>query len=107
MASSPADSSTVIKILCDHQGCLDFKTLEGIIASLPNGDLLLQSVLSDDSKVVIKRGHQKAAGGQIISPDSLVLAKTSLRVCVKKPSTCECDSLHLCKCYVRGNCSFG
>lgn len=104
MASSPADSSRVIKILCDHKGCLDFKSLREIIASLPDGDSLLQSVLSDDSKVVIKRGYLEAASGRIIDP---VLAKTSLRVCVKKPRACQCDSLHLCKCYVRGNCSFG
>nr|XP_046249220.1 protein mono-ADP-ribosyltransferase PARP12-like [Scatophagus argus] len=43
-----------------------------------------------------------------LSPDSLIVAKTSLRLCQKKPRECpQCDGLHLCKYFVCGDCTFG
>ncbi|XP_054475316.1 protein mono-ADP-ribosyltransferase PARP12 [Anoplopoma fimbria] len=102
-------SKFVIKTLCDHQGCLDYKRLEEKIAQdFTVAKPVLQSVLFDDGKIAIREGKLKLDGSHIISQDSLVVAKTSLRICQKKPGECsQCDALHLCRYYVCGDCSFG
>ncbi|XP_030281693.1 protein mono-ADP-ribosyltransferase PARP12 isoform X1 [Sparus aurata] len=101
-------SKFIIKTLCDNQGCLDFRRLDERIAqSFTVADSVLQSVLFDDGKIAIKEGKLEAAG-QVISPDSLVVAKTSLRLCQKKAGECaQCVGLHLCRYYVCGECTFG
>ncbi|XP_071360893.1 protein mono-ADP-ribosyltransferase PARP12 isoform X2 [Trachinotus anak] len=102
-------SKFVIKTLCDHRGCLDFQHLDETLAqSFTVAEPVLRSVLYDDGKIAIKTGREKATGGQIINPDSLVVAKTSLRICQKKPGECpRCDGLHLCRYFVCGDCTFG
>ncbi|XP_056272882.1 protein mono-ADP-ribosyltransferase PARP12-like isoform X1 [Pseudoliparis swirei] len=102
-------SNFVTKTLCDHQGSLDFKRLEEEIGKYVTvSDAVLRRVLFDDAKVAIQGGRQEAAGGALLSPDSLLVAKTSLRVCQKKPGECaQCDGLHLCRHYVCGVCTFG
>ncbi|KAA8590618.1 hypothetical protein FQN60_014552 [Etheostoma spectabile] len=102
-------SKFVIKTLCDHQGSLDFKCLEEKIAhSFTVADTVLRTVLFDDGKIAIQEGRQKVVGSQIVSPDSLIVAKTSLRLCQRKPGECpQCDGLHLCRYYVCGDCTFG
>lgn len=104
-------SKFIIKTLCDNQGCLDFQRLDGAIAqSFPVAVAgpVLRSVLFDDGKIAIQAGRQRTAGSQIISPDSLVVAKTSLRLCQKKPGEClQCGGLHLCRYFVCGDCTFG
>ncbi|KAM9351797.1 protein mono-ADP-ribosyltransferase PARP12 [Symphorus nematophorus] len=102
-------SKFIIKTLCDNQGCLDFRRLdERITQSFTVAEPVLRSVLFDDGKIAIREGRQKAVGAQILSPDSLVVAKTSLRLCQKKPGECpQCDGLHLCRYYVCGDCTFG
>ncbi|CAB1437425.1 unnamed protein product [Pleuronectes platessa] len=105
-----AISTFVIQTLCDHQGSLDSKRLhERIVRSFPGvSEPVLRSVLFDDGKICIRPGRGKAAGGQVISPDSLLVARTGLRLCQKKPGECpQCDGLHLCRYYVCGDCSFG
>lgn len=101
-------SKFIIKTLCDNQGCLDFRLLDERIAqSFTVADSVLQRVLFDDGKIAIKEGKLQAAG-QVISPDSLVVAKTSLRLCQKKAGECaQCGGLHLCRYYVCGECTFG
>ncbi|KAM8752126.1 protein mono-ADP-ribosyltransferase PARP12 [Acanthopagrus schlegelii] len=101
-------SKFIIKTLCDNQGCLDFRRLdEKIRQSFTVADSVLHSVLFDDGKIAIKEGKLRAAG-QVISPDSLVVAKTSLRLCQKKAGECaQCGGLHLCRYYVCGECTFG
>lgn len=101
-------SKFVITTLCDQQGCLDFRRLEEKIAqNFTVADAVLRSVLFDDGKIAIQAGRQEVCG-KIISPDSLVVAKTSLRLCQKKPGEClQCDGLHLCRYYVCGDCMFG
>ncbi|XP_035013900.1 protein mono-ADP-ribosyltransferase PARP12 [Hippoglossus stenolepis] len=109
MMTSPI-TTFVIKTLCDHQGSLDSKQLnEQIARSFPDvSQPVLRSVLFDDGKICIRSGRGKAAGGQMISPDSLLVAKTSLRLCQKKPGECpQCECLHLCRYYVCGDCTFG
>uniref|UniRef100_A0A4W6F381 Poly (ADP-ribose) polymerase family, member 12a n=1 Tax=Lates calcarifer TaxID=8187 RepID=A0A4W6F381_LATCA len=102
-------SKSIIKTLCDHQGCLDFKRLDETIAqSFTVAEPVLRSVLFDDGKIAIHAGRERVTGGQILSPDSLVVAKTNLRICQKKAGECQqCDGLHLCKFYVCGDCTFG
>ncbi|XP_040894132.1 protein mono-ADP-ribosyltransferase PARP12 [Toxotes jaculatrix] len=102
-------SKCIIMTLCDHRGSLDFKRLDETIAqSFTVAEPVLRSILFDDGKIAIKAGRQKVIGGQIISPDSLVVAKTSLRICQKKPGECsQCDGLHLCRYFVCGDCTFG
>ncbi|KAM6926460.1 protein mono-ADP-ribosyltransferase PARP12 [Lycodopsis pacificus] len=102
-------SKFVIKTLCDHLGCLDFKQLDEKIAqNFTVAKTVLQGVLFDDGKIAIQEGRQKVVGKQILSQDSLVVAKTSLRICQRKPGECpQCDALHLCRYYVCGDCTFG
>ncbi|TKS73181.1 Poly [ADP-ribose] polymerase 12 [Collichthys lucidus] len=104
-----AISKAITKTLCDNQGCLDFKRLEERIKqSFTVAESVLRSVLFDDGRIAIQEGRQKAVGSQIISPDSLIVAKTSVRLCQKKPGECpQCDGLHLCRYYVCGDCTFG
>ncbi|XP_044050221.1 protein mono-ADP-ribosyltransferase PARP12 [Siniperca chuatsi] len=102
-------SKFIIKTLCDNQGSLDFRRLdEKIGQSFTVAEPVLRSVLFDDGKIAIQQGRQKVVGNQIISSDSLVVVKTSLRICQKKPGECQqCDGLHLCRYFVCGDCTFG
>ncbi|XP_047453038.1 protein mono-ADP-ribosyltransferase PARP12-like [Mugil cephalus] len=102
-------SKFIIKTLCDNQGCLDFKQLnEKIAQRFTVADEVLRKVLWDDGKIAIQEGKECVSSGQITRPDSLVVAKTSLRLCQKKAGEClQCDGLHLCKYFVCGHCSFG
>lgn len=100
-------SRFIIKTLCDNQGCLDFEKLQEKLAQkFTVAESVLRTVLFDDGKIAIKESRK--TGSQIISPDSLVVAKTSLRICQNKAGVCQqCDGLHLCKYYVCGECTFG
>lgn len=104
-----AISKFVIKTLCDNQGSLDFRRLdERITQTFTVAEQVMQSVLFDYSKVAIQEGRQAVVGNKIMSPDSLIVAKTSLRLCQKKPGECQqCDCLHLCRYLVCGDCTFG
>ena len=88
---------------------MDFKCLDEKIAqSFTVAEAVLRTVLFDDGKIAIQEGRQKVVGNQIVSPDSLIVAKTSLRLCQKKPGECpQCDGLHLCRYFVCGDCTFG
>ncbi|KAM3609098.1 uncharacterized protein V6R79_009771 [Siganus canaliculatus] len=99
----------VFKTLCDNHGSLDFKRLDEIISqSFTVAEPVLRAVLFDDEKIAFKEGKEKVVGSQILNPDSLVVAKTSLRLCQKKPAECfQCDGLHLCRYLVCGDCTFG
>ncbi|KAM8891772.1 protein mono-ADP-ribosyltransferase PARP12 isoform 2-T3 [Spinachia spinachia] len=104
-----AISKFVTKTLCDHRGGLDFKRLEEEIAQkFTVAASVLQGVLFDDAKVSILEGRQKVAAGRVLSQDSVIVAKSSVRVCPRRPGECpRCDALHLCKFYVCGDCAFG
>lgn len=101
-------SSLVTKTLCDNQGCLDFKQLDETISrTFTVAEAVMQNVLFDSSRVALLEGKQKVVGNKIFSPDTLVVAKTGLRLCQKKPGECpQCDGLHLCKYLVCGDCTF-
>ncbi|XP_071382569.1 protein mono-ADP-ribosyltransferase PARP12 isoform X1 [Centroberyx affinis] len=102
-------SKLVFETVCENQGCLDFKRLHELIGQrLTVAGPVLHSVLFDDGKIAIQEGREKASRGQSISPDSLIVAKTPVRLCQKLPADCpQCDQLHLCRYYVCGNCRFG
>ncbi|KAM4619504.1 protein mono-ADP-ribosyltransferase PARP12-like isoform 1-T1 [Polymixia lowei] len=101
-------SKCIVKALCENQGCLYFKNLHEIIGQrFTVAESVLLNILSDDGKIAIQEGKE-AASGQLISPDSLIVAKTSLRLCQRPGGECpQCDSLHLCRYFVCGSCRFG
>ncbi|XP_070686389.1 protein mono-ADP-ribosyltransferase PARP12 [Pempheris klunzingeri] len=102
-------SKFIVKTLCDHQGSLDFGQLdEKISQSFTVAEQVLRSVLFDDGKIAIREGGRRQAGGRLLSPDSLLVAKTALRLCQQKPGGCGgCEALHLCRYLVCGDCTFG
>ncbi|XP_017274370.1 protein mono-ADP-ribosyltransferase PARP12 [Kryptolebias marmoratus] len=103
-------SKLITKILCDNHGCLDFEQLNDLAQSNFGFEAEdLRSVLFDDGKIAIREGKQQVAGGDGTRPDSLVVAKTSLRLCQKKAGECtlDCHCLHLCRYFVCGSCTFG
>uniref|UniRef100_A0A3B5PYM1 Poly (ADP-ribose) polymerase family, member 12a n=1 Tax=Xiphophorus maculatus TaxID=8083 RepID=A0A3B5PYM1_XIPMA len=107
--ASTSGSKLVFKILCDNDGCLEVRQLNAKLAQNSFGVKVanLRSVLFDDGKIAIREGRQRVPGGNI-RPDSLVVAKTSLRLCQRKAGECgHCDSLHLCRYFVCGGCTFG
>ncbi|XP_014911578.1 poly [ADP-ribose] polymerase 12-like [Poecilia latipinna] len=107
--ASTSNSKLVFKILCDNDGCLEVRQLNAKLAQNSFGVKLanLRSVLFDDGKIAIREGKQRVPDGNI-RPDSLIVAKTSLRLCQRKAGECGlCDSLHLCRYFVCGGCTFG
>ncbi|XP_054909115.1 protein mono-ADP-ribosyltransferase PARP12-like [Poeciliopsis prolifica] len=107
--ASTSHSKLVFKLLCDNDGCLEVRQLNAKLAQNSFGVKLanLRSVLFDDGKIAIREGRQRAPGGNF-RPDSLVVAKTSLRLCQRKAGECgHCDGLHLCRYFVCGGCTFG
>ncbi|XP_036376228.1 protein mono-ADP-ribosyltransferase PARP12-like [Megalops cyprinoides] len=102
-----AVSNFITKILCENQGRLDYKQLyQKIRQTVTVVDSLLFDVLSDRSKFVITEGKQKAAS-RALGADSVIVAKTSLRLCQKLPNDCNnCGDLHLCRYFVCGNCKY-
>ncbi|XP_034542084.1 protein mono-ADP-ribosyltransferase PARP12-like isoform X2 [Notolabrus celidotus] len=102
-------SEFITKTLCDNQGCLNFRSLdEKIKQKYTVSEEVLRSLLFDKDKIAIKEVKQTVTGSQILSPDSLIVAKTGLRLCQEKPGECsQCDGLHLCRYYVCGGCTYG
>ena len=101
-------SNFITKTLCDHGGCLDLRRLEKIGRTFRVAAPVLRRALSDRCTIAVHPDGAKATDGQTIGPDSLVAAKTSLRICQRKPGDCPgCDRLHLCRYLVCGNCTFG
>lgn len=102
-------SKLITRTLCDNRGCLDFERLdEKITQTVTVAESVLRSVLLDDSKIAIREGTKAIVANKILSPDSLIVAKTSLRLCQKRPGECpHCDGLHLCRFLVCGDCSYG
>ncbi|XP_012715888.2 protein mono-ADP-ribosyltransferase PARP12 [Fundulus heteroclitus] len=107
MASAVA--KLVFNILCDNDGSLEVSQLNAKLQSGFKVKLAdLGSVLFDDGKIAIREGKQSFAPGGNTRPDSLVVAKTSLRLCQRKAGECtRCDGLHLCRYFVCGGCTFG
>ncbi|XP_030646484.1 protein mono-ADP-ribosyltransferase PARP12-like [Chanos chanos] len=101
-------TNVLTKLLCQHQGSLDFKNLQKILQENYSClEKVVSDVLSDSSRFVIIEGDEPS-GNLIFSPDTLIVAKTSLRVCQSLPDQCEwCENLHLCRYFVCGDCKNG
>ncbi|XP_020336622.1 protein mono-ADP-ribosyltransferase PARP12 [Oncorhynchus kisutch] len=101
-------SRYVTQILCGNQGCLDFKQLDRIVGQkFTVSDDVLLGILCDRGKYAISKGEGKASR-LAMSQNSVIVAKTSLRVCQSPPGDClHCENLHLCRYFVCGNCRFG
>lgn len=104
-----ASKNLIIRVLCDNHGCLDFEQLLELAQSNFGFEVAdLRSVLFDDGIIAIREGKEKLTSGYLIRPDSLVVAKTSLRLCQMKAGQCDqCDGLHLCRYIIGGSCTFG
>ncbi|XP_056137443.1 protein mono-ADP-ribosyltransferase PARP12 [Lampris incognitus] len=103
-------STFVVKMLCENQGCLDFASLnERLGQRFTVHESVLRDVLHDDSRFAVRYGPERALGSSsLMSPDSLLVAKTSLRLCQRRRGECaHCDRLHLCRYLVCGYCKFG
>lgn len=101
-------SNFIIQTLCDYQGSLDFRVLTLKLEQKFTVPASVLHVLMDESRIVVHNGILAVAAGQICHQDSVIVAKTSLRICQKKPGEClQCESLHFCKFYVLGACAFG
>ncbi|KAJ8401407.1 hypothetical protein AAFF_G00386380 [Aldrovandia affinis] len=101
-------SPFITKELCMNQGCLDYGQLAQMIRPMfEDADELLFRVLSDKSRFVIKAIKEEKDSDCVLSSDSVIVAKTSLRVCQSLPGNCErCDDLHLCRYFVCGYCKY-
>ncbi|KAL4625085.1 poly ADP-ribose polymerase 12 [Arapaima gigas] len=102
-------SSFATKVLCQHEGSLDFRQLNATVRqSFTLGDKLFVAFLRDTSRFVVVPGKGKATPGCPLAPDSVVVAKTPLRLCQQPASGGEhdCDRLHLCRYFVCGDCRY-
>ncbi|XP_076841984.1 protein mono-ADP-ribosyltransferase PARP12-like [Brachyhypopomus gauderio] len=105
---SHAVSSQVFRIICQNLGSLDFKSLVEFLRNhfRVSDDVLLE-VLTDFDKFVVVEVEEKRETS-VLSHDSVIVAKTSLRVCQTLPGKCGgCQNLHICRYFVCGNCRFG
>ncbi|MBN3318970.1 PAR12 polymerase, partial [Atractosteus spatula] len=101
-------SNCATKALCRNQGCLEYRLLKGVICQSFNvGDRRLFDVLSDSSRFVIVQGREEKIPGCDLSPDSIIVAKTRLRLCKSYPECDTCEDLHLCRYFVCGHCRYG
>ncbi|KAI1905463.1 hypothetical protein AGOR_G00016450 [Albula goreensis] len=103
-----AVSNLITKVVCENQGCLDYKRLSQTLRqSITAPESNIVAILRDTSKFVIVEGKEKRDGNSALSADSLVIAKTSLRVCQKRVICDNCPNLHLCRYFLCGECKFG
>nr|XP_015208758.1 PREDICTED: poly [ADP-ribose] polymerase 12-like isoform X3 [Lepisosteus oculatus] len=101
-------SNCATKTLCRNQGCLEYRLLKGVVCQSCNvGDRRLFDVLSDSSRFVIVQGREENIPGCDLSPDSIIVAKTRLRLCKSYPECNTCEDLHLCRYFVCGHCRYG
>ncbi|KAL0968494.1 hypothetical protein UPYG_G00267590 [Umbra pygmaea] len=105
---SSAVSQYVTKVLCGNEGSLEYKQLEKIVGQkFTVADSVLYGILYDWERFAIREGRENASG-RVLCHDSVIVAKTSLRVCQSPPGECtQCENLHLCRYFVCGNCRFG
>ncbi|XP_067246226.1 protein mono-ADP-ribosyltransferase PARP12 isoform X1 [Chanodichthys erythropterus] len=100
-------SRHIYDFLCKHEGCTDYGKVErNLRQRFTVADQVLSLVLDDHQRFVIIQNEGSNPRSSIPAADSLILAKTSLRVC-KNDKCAGCEELHLCRYFVCGNCRFG
>ena len=99
--------SSITKTLCTNQGCLTFRQVDqSLRQSMTVAKEVLFAVLSDETKFFIAQGEETPCDLNGLRPDSLIIAKTNLRIC--QNLKCDnCEDLHLCRYFVSGQCRFG
>ncbi|XP_041111298.1 protein mono-ADP-ribosyltransferase PARP12-like isoform X1 [Polyodon spathula] len=91
--------------ICSNGGSLQYKQLQNIFRRLNIPDKFFCEILKNCSRFVIVQGSEDKIPGCGVSPDSTVIAKTSVRLCKVYPKDCgDCEGLHLCKDFVQGIC---
>lgn len=106
---SSAVSRHIFNFLCKNEGCSDYGAVDrNLRQSFTVADQVLSMVLDDQEKFVIKEddGEDSDTNQSILSAKTLIIAKTSLRLC-KNDKCLGCEQLHLCRYFVCGNCRFG
>lgn len=104
-----AVSRLVVTKLCENGGSLNYQRLHDEIKQhFTVAESVLHGVLRDDDRIAIQEGSKRALRNHVVSPDSLIVAKTPLRLCQRLPRECPgCDKLHLCRYLVCGSCRYG
>ncbi|XP_062403799.1 protein mono-ADP-ribosyltransferase PARP12 isoform X2 [Sardina pilchardus] len=98
---------SIAKILCTNQGCLTFRQVDQNLRQIMTvSKEVLFRVLSDKTKFFIVQGEESSCDLNGIPPDSLIIAKTDLRLCQDLKCS-SCENLHLCRYCVSGLCRFG
>ncbi|RXM37027.1 Poly [ADP-ribose] polymerase 12 [Acipenser ruthenus] len=93
------------KQICSNGGSLQYKQLKNIFRRLNIPDTFFCEILKNGSRFVIVHGSEDKLPGCGVSPDSTVIAKTSVRLCKDYPKDCgDCEGLHLCRDFVQGIC---
>lgn len=101
-------SSYIFHAVCQHGGSLDFKTLDPILQErFTVLDEVVREALCDFDRLLVVEGREKRADCEVFSADTVIIAKTPLRVCQILHGQCAgCQTLHLCRYLVCGNCRF-
>lgn len=104
---SSAVSKHIFTFLCKNEGCADYgKVDKSLRQSFTVADQVLSLVLDEQEKFAIKEDEDSNTNQSVLGANSLIVAKTSLRVC-KNDKCVGCEELHLCRFFVCGNCRFG
>ncbi|XP_028813393.1 protein mono-ADP-ribosyltransferase PARP12-like [Denticeps clupeoides] len=92
----------VTQVLCRSDGSLRFQQLRRVLGQkMTVADSVLSAVLTDEDRFVVVRDVSGTRR------DSLVVARTSLRLCPDAGCGGGCGDLHLCRYSVCGKCRFG
>uniref|UniRef100_UPI00398F291D protein mono-ADP-ribosyltransferase PARP12-like n=1 Tax=Pristiophorus japonicus TaxID=55135 RepID=UPI00398F291D len=96
-----------LKTLCANQGALDYNSIQGEITShiSVSGTDLNQALHDIEHFAVVKRSGAEPLGSNL-TPDSLIIAVTSVRLCkIYSKRDCEgCGKLHLCYRFIYDDC---
>uniref|UniRef100_A0A8C9R5E4 Poly (ADP-ribose) polymerase family, member 12a n=1 Tax=Scleropages formosus TaxID=113540 RepID=A0A8C9R5E4_SCLFO len=111
LAMSALVSSFVTKLLCQNQGSLELGRLRAVTRqSFTGADEPLARFLRDANRCVVAVAGEAGSARAACPPaaDSVVVARTALRVCQRPAASGEheCDELHLCRYFVCGQCRY-
>ncbi|KAJ8262368.1 hypothetical protein GJAV_G00165630 [Gymnothorax javanicus] len=98
----------IMREVCKNQGSLQYSQLCQLVSPIPaiSGEMLY-GVLTKKSRFIIVDGKDETDTNHSLRPDSVVIAKTALRVCQSVPGNCDsCADLHLCRYFVCGSCRY-
>ncbi|XP_062860331.1 protein mono-ADP-ribosyltransferase PARP12-like [Trichomycterus rosablanca] len=97
----------LMRIVLENWGSLEFRELSrmfGRIHSMPDQDLL--ALISSSSQFIVVENSKRDSASASAS-ETLVIAKTTLRLCPNNSDCGNCEHLQICKFFVCGTCKFG